>query len=107
MEEKNIFMNAEGAFKAIEDAVKYLSGNGYVEGLLVLGATEESGGSEMMQLFAGREINVAARLMMAARKSKRIKDIIVKVGRVIAEKWDEYEAEMAKVCEMQEEAADE
>ena len=46
-------MNAEGAFKAIEDAVKYLGDNGYVEGLLVLRATEKSGTGRMMQLIAG------------------------------------------------------
>ena len=107
MEEKNIFMNTEGAFKAIEDAVKYLAENGYVEGLLVLGATEKSGGSGMMRLFVGTEIDVAVRLMMAARRSESIKDVIMKVGRIIAEKWDDCEAKMAKACELQEEAADE
>ena len=107
MEEKNIFMNAEGAFNAIEDAVRYLGDNGYVEGLLVLGATEKSGTSGMMNLFAGREIDVAALLMMAAQKSVYIKEVIRKVGAIINERWAEYEAEMAKVCEKQEEAADE
>lgn len=107
MEEKNIFFNAEGAFKAIGDAVEYLGGNGYVEGLMVLCPTEKSDVDGMMQLFAGTELDVASCLMVAARESKNIKDVIMKVGRVIAEKWDEYEAEMAKVCEMQEEDADE
>lgn len=107
MEEKNIFMNAEGAFKAIEDAVKYLGDNGYVEGLLVLGATEKSDVCGMFQLFAGTELDVASCLMVAAGKSENIKDVIVKVGRLIAEKWDDYEAEMAKERELQEEAADE
>lgn len=107
MEEKNIFMNAEGAFKAIADAVRYLGDNGYVEGLLVLGATEKSGDIGMIQVFVGSELNVAARLIMAAGKSENIKDVIEKVGRIIAEKWDKYEAEMAKECALQEEAADE
>lgn len=107
MEEKNIFMNAEGAFKAIADAVRYLGDNGYVEGLLVLGATEKSGGSGLLQLFAGSELNVAAYLIMAAGKSEAVKDVIMKVGRIIAEKWDVYEAKMAAVCALQEEAADE
>lgn len=107
MEEKNIFMNAEGAFKAIEDAVKYLGDNGYVEGLMVLSATEKSDVTGMAQLFAGTELGVAASLMMAAKKSKNIKDVICKVGRIIAEKWDEYEAEMAKIDKDEEEEADE
>ena len=107
MEEKNIFMNAEGAFKAIEDAVEYLGNNGYVEGLLVLGATEKSGGCGLLQAFIGTEMDVAVCLMMAAQKSEDVKNVIMKVGRIIAEKWDDYEAEMAKVCESQEEAADE
>lgn len=107
MGDKYIFMNAEGAFKAIEEAIKYLGDNGYVEGFMALNATEKSDVTGMLQLFAGTELDVAASLMMAARESKNIKDVIVKVGRVIAEKWDEYEAEMAKMCELQEEAADE
>ena len=107
MEEKNVFIDAEGAFKAIADAIKYLGDNGYVEGLMVLGATEKSGVGEMMQLFAGSAMDVAVCLMMAARKSENIKDVIVKVGRVIAEKWDDYEAGMAEVCELQEEEVDE
>lgn len=107
MEDKNIFVNAEGAFKAIEDAIKYLGDNGYVEGLMVLHATEKSDVTGMFQLIAGTELDVASCLMMAAVKSKNIRDVIRETGRVIAEKWDEYEAEMAKACEMQEEAADE
>lgn len=107
MEEKNIFMNTEGAFKAIEDAVKYLAENGYVEGLLLLGATEKSGCSGMTQVFVGTELDVASCMMLAAWRSESIKDVIMKVGRFIAEKWDDYEAEMAKACELQEEAADE
>lgn len=107
MEEKNIFMNAEGAFKAIEDAIAYLGNNGYVKGFMASSATDKSDVRGMVQLFAGTELDVATCLMMAAGKSKIIKDVIVKVGRIIAEKWDEYEAEMAKVCELQEEAADE
>lgn len=107
MEEKNIFMNAEGAFKAIEDAVEYLGNNGYVEGLLVLGATEKSGVGRMMQLFVGTELDVASLLMMAAEKSENVKDVIMKVGKIIAEKWDEYKAEMAKIDKDEEEAADE
>lgn len=100
MEDKYIFMNAEGAFKAIEEAVKYLGDNGYVEGLMVLNATEKSDVTGMFQLFAGTELDVATCMMMAARKSKNIKDVIVKVGRVITEKWDEYEAEMNKaICD--------
>lgn len=107
MEEKNIFVNAEGAFNAIEDAVKYLAQNRYVEGLLVLGATEKSGARGMMQAFLGAELDVASYLMMAAGKSEDVRDVIMKVGRVIAEKWDDYEAEMAKACELQEEEVDE
>lgn len=85
MEDKNIFVNAEGAFKAIKDAVKYLGDNGYMNGLLVLGSTEKSGCSEMFQLFAGSQLDVAARLIMAAEKSENIKDVIMKVGRIIVE----------------------
>lgn len=107
MEEKNIFMNAEGAFKAIVDAVEYLGNNGYVEGLLVLSATEKCSVGGMFQLFAGTELSVAACLMMAAGKNKNIKDVICKVGRVIEEKWDEYEAEMAKIERDEEGEADE
>lgn len=107
MEEKNIFIDAEGAFKAIAEAVQYLGDNGYVEGLMALNATEKSDVRCALQLFAGSELDVATCLMMAAGKSKNIKDVIVKVGRIIAEKWDDYEAEMAEVFELQEEAADE
>lgn len=107
MEEKNIFIDAEGAFKAIVDAVEYLADNGYVEGLMVLNATEKSDVAGMFQLFAGSELDVASCLMIAARKIEDVRDVIMKVGRAIAEKWDDYEAEMAKVCELQEEAADE
>lgn len=107
MEEKNIFMDAEGAFKAIGDAIKYLADNGYVEGLMALSATEKSGFAGMLQLFVGTELDVASCLMMAAKESENIKDVVVKVGRIIMEHWDEYKAEMAKVCELQEEAADE
>ena len=96
-------MNAERAFKAIEDAVKYLGDNGYVEGLLVLGATEKSDVGGMIQLFAGSEMDVAVRLMMAAVNSKNIKDVIMKAGRIIAERWEEMVIE----CELQEEEADE
>ena len=99
-------MNAEGAFKAIEDAVAYLGNNGYVEGLLVLGATEKCR-VRMFQLFAGTELEVATCLMMAAGKSKNIKDVICKVGRIIEENWDEYEAEMAKIERDEEGEADE
>lgn len=107
MEEKNIFINAEGAFKAIEDAIAYLGNNGYVEGFMVLNATEKSGIGRMMQVFAGTELNVAANLIMAAQKCEAVKDVIEKVGRIIEEKWEECEAVMAKECELQEEAADE
>lgn len=107
MEEKNIFVNAEGAFKAIEDAIKYLGDNGYVEGLMVLNATEKSDVAGMFQLFVGSELDVASCLMFAALKSANIRDVIKKTGIVIAEKWQDYEAEMAEECELQEEAADE
>ena len=107
MEEKNIFMDAEGAFKAIADAVRYLGDNGYVEGLMALSATNKSGVAGMIQLFVGSELDVASCLMMAAKDSEDIKDVVVKVGRIIMEHWDEYEAEMAKECALQEEAADE
>lgn len=109
MEEKNIFKNAEGAFKAIGDAIKYLADNGYVEGLMALSATEKSGVAGMIRLFVGSELDVASCLMMAAVKSKNIRDVIKKTGRVIAEKWDEYETELnAAICDADaEEAADE
>lgn len=107
MEEKNIFMNAEGAFKAIADAIKYLADNGYVEGLMALSAREKSGVAGMMQLFVGSELDVASCLMMAAKDSENIKNVIVKVGRIIMEHWDEYKAEMEKERALQEEAADE
>lgn len=107
MEEKNIFIDAEGAFKAIEDAIVYLGNNGYVEGFIVLSATDKSDVRWALQLFAGSELDVATQLMMAAGKIKLIKDVIMKVGRIIAEKWEEYEAIMAKERELQEEAADE
>lgn len=100
-------MNAEGAFKAIDDAVKYLGNNGYVEGFMALSATDKSDVRWALQLFAGTELDIATCLMMAAGKSKIIKDVIVKVGRIIMERWDEYRAEMEKERELQEEAADE
>lgn len=109
MEEKNIFIDAEGAFKAIEDAIKYLGDNGYVEGLMVLGATEKSDVNGMIQLFAGTELDVASCLMVAARESKKIKDVIVKTGRIIAGKWGEIETLLnEEMCDADaEEAADE
>lgn len=91
MEEKNVFIDAEGAFKAIEDAIAYLGDNGYVEGLMVLCPTEKSDVDGMMQLFAGTELDVASCLMVAARESKNIKDVIMKVGRIIAGRWGEVE----------------
>lgn len=107
MEDKNIFMNAEGAFKAIEDALKYLGDNGYVEGILVLGSTEKSGVDRMIQLITGTKLDVVSWMIMAAENSKNIKDVIMVAGGFIAEKWDEYKAEKAKECELQEEAVDE
>jgi hypothetical protein len=103
MEEKNIFVNAEGAFKAIEDALKYLGDNGYVEGILVLGATEKSGVDIMMQGIYGAKLDVVIWMMMAAINSKNIKDVIMEASRIIAKKWEE----MVIACELQEEAADE
>lgn len=109
MEEKNIFIDAEGAFKAIEDAIRYLCDNGYVEGLLVLGSTEKSDVNGLLQLFAGTELDVASCLIEAARESKKIKDVIVKVGRIIAGKWGEIETLLnEEMCDADaEEVADE
>ena len=109
MGDKYIFMNAEGAFKAIEEAVKYLGDNGYVEGFMALNATEKSDVTGMVQLFAGTELDVASCLMLAAVKCKNIRDVIKKTGRVIAEKWDEYETVLNDtICDADaEEVADE
>lgn len=103
MEEKNFFTDEQSAFKAIEDAIKFLGEKKCVEGLVVLGATKKSTMDGMMQLFAGTELDVASCLMLASIKSNSIKEVIRKTGRIIDEKWDEYKAEMNRaVCDGEE-----
>ena len=103
MEEKNFFTDEQSAFKAIEDAVKFLGDNGCIEGLMVLMPTKKSNMSGMLQLFAGTELDVATCLMVASKKNNSIKEVIRKTGRIIDEKWDEYMAEMNReICEGEE-----
>ena len=103
MEEKNFFTDEQSAFKAIEDAIRFLGEKKCVEGLVVLCPTKKSTMDGMMQLFAGTELDVATCLMMASGKSNNIKEVIRKTGRIIDEKWDEYMAETNRaICDGQE-----
>lgn len=97
--EVDVFMcprTASGALEVIGDALRYLRDEYHFAGLVCFGSTDDS--PEVVgcvNAIMGTELDVAISIVYAMHESETIRDIVIKVGSMMAKKWDEYEARIA------------
>ena len=106
--EVDVFMRprtAAGALDVIGDALRYLRDEYHFVGLVCFGASKDTPEVEgSVNAMIGTELDVATSIAHAMHESENIRDIVIKVGVMMAEKWDEYEA---RITAKYEEYADE